>query len=390
MFPPIAPGLEPGTLAQFLSKTLQLSRSEANHLALVLAVDENVAGGVDTLGAVSGVWASRSHAEDRAVEVAEEWGDGTVEETVDEVDVGSDTWGEETRGLVEDGGGKEAGGLAGSGVGDVHAEGNEVVQALVLARNGDLGGGGEEVDDVKTGASKGVWGRAAEPVVREGLVEVERSDVLVVSQGLVGAVGKSTEDEDTLSSGDGQPSDTGVELRVVLLGLVVAKDTLVSPELVAELAVVLLGHVDDVVPADKVEVGLVAEVSILTGDGVVDLEETVTADSERGTKGVWDTRVGTSDGVLSGDQVTTGEQTEGGQESASVVTEAKSDLASVGGLSEGGDTVAGDVTVVGHGVQGWAHATDGAGSGSNVWVVDIRDDLKAELLGTESMLAFGC
>jgi hypothetical protein len=98
----------------------------------------------------------------------------------------------------------------------------------------------------------------------------------------VGSVRESTEDKNTLSSSDCQPADTSVELRVVVLGLVVEKNTLLSKGRVAELSVVFVGDVGETLETGKVEVGLVAEVRVFTRDGVVDFEETVLADTEGG------------------------------------------------------------------------------------------------------------
>jgi hypothetical protein len=59
-------------------------------------------------------------------------------------------------------------------------------------------------------------------------------------------------------------------------------------------------------------------------------------------------------------------------------------LARVGGLGEGGDAVTGDETMVGHGVQGRAHAADGVGGRLEVDMVGVftRDLAKTGLLGT--------
>jgi hypothetical protein len=100
----------------------------------------------------------------------------------------------------------------------------------------------------------------------------------------VGTVRKSTENEDTLSSGDCQPADTSVEVRVVVLGLVVEENTLFGESRVAELSVVFVGDVGKTLKTGKVEVGLVAEVCVFTRDGVIDFEETVLADTEGGLK----------------------------------------------------------------------------------------------------------
>ena len=65
------------------------------------------------------------------------------------------------------------------------------------------------------------------------------------------------------------------------------------------------------------------------------------------TQGVWNTSIGSRDGHLARDQVTTREETEGREEGAEVVAEAIRLLATIRGLRKGGDSVAGDIAVVG-------------------------------------------
>jgi hypothetical protein len=237
---------------------------------------------------------------------------------------------------------------------------------LVLTWDSEFRAGKEKGGNVGAGVLERVCGGATEPLIWEGLVHVERCNVLPVRKGLVCTVRKSTEDEDTLSSGNGQPADTSVELRVVVLSLVVDKNTFLSEGRVAELSVVFVGDAGETLETGKVEVGLIAEVCVFTRDGVVNFEETVLADTEGGlrgistmflwrsgmergvkrgaayTKGVWYSGVWATNGVFSRGKVTSGKQSKGRQEHASVITKTQSDLASIGSLSKGGNTSAVD------------------------------------------------
>lgn len=91
----------------------------------------------------------------------------------------------------------------------------------------------------------------------EGLVEVERSHVLDVRIRFICTVGKSAEDENTLSGSDCQPSDTSVESWVGISGLVVDENALLGKGVVAELTAVLVCNSNKTIESCKVEVSLV-------------------------------------------------------------------------------------------------------------------------------------
>jgi len=121
---------------------------------------------------------------------------------------------------------------------------------------------------------------------------------------------------------------------------------------------------------------------INTRDGVVDFEELMSGNTEGRAESVWHTGIHTADTVSTSWEIATGEQTESRQENTSVVTESKSDLAGVGSLSEGGNTITRNETVVGHGVQGWAHTANISRLWFDIWVKTIvtRDLLEREFL----------
>lgn len=62
--------------------------------------------------------------------------------------------------------------------------------------------------------------------------------------------------------------------------------------------------------------------------------------TKSGSEGVGDTVISTTNGVLSSDKITTGNEAEGGENCAESIAEAVADLAGIGSLSEGGDAVA--------------------------------------------------
>lgn len=79
-------------------------------------------------------------------------------------------------------------------IANVHAERYEVAEALVLARYSELRAAGEQVGNVSAGLNKRVGCRAAEPLFRERLVEIEWSHVREVGVAEVGAVWKGARD----------------------------------------------------------------------------------------------------------------------------------------------------------------------------------------------------
>lgn len=131
------------------------------------------------------------------------------------------------------------------------------------------------------------------------------------------------------------------------------------------------------------------EVRIFTRDRVVNFEEAVLRDTKRRTKGVGNASIlkipmsklsihaesemtySATNRISTRQQIATSKQTEGREESTSIITKAKSDLAGVCSLSESGDASATDITVVGHGVQGRAHATDICRAGLDILVGGI-------------------
>lgn len=130
----------------------------------------------------------------------------------------------------------------------------------------------------------------------------------------------------------------------------------------------------------------------MTRDGVVNLEEAVLGDAERWVQSVWDTIIGTANGVFPRGKVATGDQAEGRQEDASIVAESEGDLAGVSSLGKSGDSVALDVSMVGHGIKCRAHASDVSRTRCNerMKAIVARDLLQAELLRTKSCQLLRC
>ena len=65
---------------------------------------------------------------------------------------------------------------------------------------------------------------------------------------------------------------TCIELRVVVFGLLVGDLTFGVESVNSKLSAIFLGDSGETVEAGKVEVGVVAEVSVTAGDGLVDLD----------------------------------------------------------------------------------------------------------------------
>lgn len=164
--------------------------------------------------------------------------------------------------------------------------------------------------------------------------------------------------------------------------LVVHGNTLLSKGGIAELSSMLLSDVYETLPAVELEVCLIAEVVVLARDGVIDLEETMFADTERWSESVRHASICTANAVCSRRQISSGEQTKSREEDASIVAESESNLASICSLGEGCDAAAVDVPVIGHSVQGGAHAAHVCGSWPLELVVRIiaRNFLQANLL----------
>ena len=194
---------------------------------------------------------------DGAIERSEERRDSSLQERVDGGEVVDQSRGQLAWNVVKEGGGKEASSFTRGEVAQIQTERHEVVQTLVLAGDGKLRGACQKVDNVESSGFESVRSRAAEPRPRESLVEVERGDVVEVGVGGIGTVRESTEDEDTFSSCHCEPSDTSVELRVVVLGLVIDKNALFSKSRVAELTIIILGNADKAIPSGELKVGLV-------------------------------------------------------------------------------------------------------------------------------------
>lgn len=352
-------------------------------LARVHSVAQRVASLADTWSAGTGTWI-RKFADAVAVGAREERFDHSIHEPLDNIHATDKLRRNNARQVVGDSGEQEASGSRRSESAKVGTQRNEVVQSLVLSRYSEFAAAQDKVGDISSSRYERVWSRATKPVSRESLVEVEWSDVLVVGVERVSAVGQGTEDEDSLGGCDSQPTSTSSELRVGRFGLVVNDHALLSESVVAKLATVLLGDVHKTVPTVHLEVCLVSKVGVLTRDRVVDLEETVLADSERWPQSVGYASISAANAVFTRWQVTAGEQAEGRQEDASVVAKAESDLASIGGLSEGSDAASVNVSVVRHGVQRWAHPSHSCGCWLLILVVRIIpwNHLQAKLLWT--------
>ena len=279
-------------------------------LALVHSIPQRVASLRDTSLRVPSTWCRLTKVQHRTVVWRKEWLKSTVQESLNSSEVADKSWCKETWSLVEDSSGEETSGSAWRNRSEIHTKRDEVVETLVLAWNSKFTRCGEKSGNIETSGFQSVWRGTTEPVARESLVEVERCYVGEVGVCLVSTVWQGTEDEDSLGGCDSQPSDTGVEVGVGVLGLFVAGHTLFCEGGVAELATVLLGDGHEAVPAVEHEVCLVAEVVVLTRDGVVHLEETVLADTERWAESVWHTSISTTNAVLARWQITSGEQTE--------------------------------------------------------------------------------
>lgn len=170
--------------------------------ALIHAIPQEVAVGANT-------WSTSTNTRIRKVRQAiavcsrEKRFDHSVDETLDNVETVHKLGSNDTWQIVRDRREEEASRCRWSESSKVSSQRDEVVQALVLPWDGELGAGQDQVCDIGAGRLQGVRSLAAKPVPWEGLVEVEGGDVCEVGVERIGPVWQCAEDEDTLCGGNG-------------------------------------------------------------------------------------------------------------------------------------------------------------------------------------------
>lgn len=171
------------------------------HLALILPVPQEVAVGTNTRRASTDTRISKV-LQAIAIGSGKQRLDHSVDESLHHIKTVDKLGSNDTWQVVCNGGEEEAGRSRWSEGSQISSQWNEIVETLILSWNSELGAAQDQIGDVGSSSFERVWSRAAVPLTREGLVEIERSDVCEVGVEGVGAVGKSAEDEDALGGGD--------------------------------------------------------------------------------------------------------------------------------------------------------------------------------------------
>lgn len=187
-------------------------------------------------------------------------------------------------------------------------ERDKVAHALIAAQCARICQ--EHLPGLLKGFYEGKGVAASIPIVGECFIEEEWCYIVVI-RFLGGAVGEAGIDEDALSVRDGKPDDAREEVGVRLDRVVVAVPVVNGIGLEIEFTALRLGFFDVLVPALEEEVGIVAEVDVLTCNTAIDLKSSMFVQATSRPECVWDTGVSATDGVLTTHQVTTCQEAKG-------------------------------------------------------------------------------